>query len=125
MLGNEMFDLAEFVKTMLFGSPLMFVILGIVQWAKALKKKDGTQAIQGNGLLILSLLSGLIMGTGWMVAVSRPPAGSDWYLHFVYWFGTLVYSLSLGFIASGLYKVIKDNYDGLLGRIGYDPRGEG
>ena len=106
-------DFRLFLQAAVKGVPLLFVVFGLVEWAKRLTKKDGTQAINGNGLLVLSLALGLFFGSGFMIMSERPPESLDWYVLFVYWFGVGVYGIAIGLVASGLYDLIK----GLISKL--------
>lgn len=103
----EGLDFTTFLQAAVKGVPLLFVVFGLVEWAKRLTKKDGTQLIDGNGLLVLSLFLGLLFGSGFMLMTERPPQALDWYVLFVYWFGVGVYGLAIGLVASGLYDFVK------------------
>lgn len=99
--------LPDFATTAMIGAvPVMFVVLGAVQWLKQLKDRDGKQAIKGNSLLYASMGLGVVFGTIYMMTQSRPPVGSDWYVHFLYWVGAMVYGLALGLLASGIYDAL-------------------
>ena len=106
-------DFRLFLQAAVKGVPLLFVVFGLVEWAKRLTKKDGTQAINGNGLLVLSLAIGLFFGSGFMIMSERPPESLDWYVLFVYWFGVGVYGIAIGLVSSGLYDLIK----GLISKL--------
>lgn len=107
MEGLQGLDFTSFLQAAVKGVPLLFVVFGLVEWGKRLTKKDGSQLITGNGLLVLSLVLGLIFGSGFMIMTERPPLSSDWYVQFVYWFGVCVYGLAIGLVASGLYDFVK------------------
>lgn len=126
----ENFDLTFLLESAVNGIPILFIILALVEFAKRLKKSDGTQAIQGNGLLFLSLTIGVFFGTGYMILTTRPPSGADWYPIFVYWFSVFIYGLALGLIAAGIYdiqkNIIQRQSEKQLAVLGYDrSRGEG
>jgi hypothetical protein len=116
MTGIEGLDFTSFLQAAVKGVPLLFVVFGLVEWAKRLTKKDGSQAIDGNGLLVLSLTLGLLFGSGFMVMTERPPLATDWYVLFVYWFGVGVYGLAIGLVASGLYDFVKGLITQLVGK---------
>ena len=116
MTGIEGMDFTSFLQASVKGVPLLFVVFGLVEWAKRLTKKDGSQAIDGNGLLVLSLTLGLLFGSGFMVMTERPPLATDWYVLFVYWFGVGVYGLAIGLVASGLYDFVKGLITQLVGK---------
>jgi len=106
----EMFEwLPNFAKAAVVGAvPLMFVVLGLVEWFKRFKRKDGSQAITGNTLILVSMVIGLLFGVGYMVTQERPPASLDVYVLFVYWFMALVFGLAIGLISSGVYDIYKN-----------------
>lgn len=106
-------DFISFAKVAVQGVPLLFVIMGVVEWFKRFKKADGSPRFEGNTILIISMVWGLIIGSGYMVTVTRPPAG-DWWTVYVYWFGVIVYGIAMGLIASGLYDVIKNIIDKIV-----------
>ena len=125
MEGLSGLDFTSFLQAAVKGVPLLFVVFGLVEWAKRLTKKDGSQAIDGNGLLVLSLTLGLLFGSGFMVMTERPPLATDWYVLFVYWFGVGVYGLAIGLVASGLYDFVKGLITQLVGKaISQTFRGE-
>lgn len=116
MTGMEGLDFTSFLQAAVKGVPLLFVVFGLVEWAKRLTKKDGSQLITGNGLLVLSLALGLLFGSGFMIMTERPPESMDWYVQFVYWFGVLVYGIAIGLVASGLYDFVKGLIEKLVTR---------
>ena len=101
-------DLTQFTSAAVHGVPLLFVVLGLVEWLKMFKAKDGSQVISGNWLLLASLLWGVLVGGLFMLTQNRPPAGIDPYLVFAYWFEIVFYGLAMGLLASGLYDLIVD-----------------
>jgi hypothetical protein len=128
MTGMEGLDFTSFLQAAVKGVPLLFVVFGLVEWIKRFTKKDGTPAVTGNGLLVLSLLLGLLFGSGYMIITERPPQALDWYVLFVYWFGVGIYGIAIGLVASGFYEVIKDLISNLVTRVinkTITPNGEG
>lgn len=105
-------DIAAYADAAVAGVPLLFVVLGFVEWLKSFKNKQGGQAVNGNWLLLASMFVGLILGGGFMVAKTRPPVG-DWWVGYVYWFTTAVYGVGLGIVASGIYNGVKRLIAGL------------
>ncbi len=102
-------DFVTFFKDALVGAvPLIFVILGLVEWFKAFKNADGTQKFTGNQLLVISMIVGMVLGVAYMVFAHRPPDTSDWWVVFVYAFSAVIYGLACGLVASGLYNLVKD-----------------
>lgn len=100
-------DLNLFLQASVSGVPLVFVVIGIVQWFKVFKKGDGSPVFSGNVLNIISMFVGLLLGGGYMLIQTRPPSG-DWYPSLTYWFSTAVYGLAMGLVASGLYNTAKE-----------------
>lgn len=97
----------EFATSAMIGFvPLLFVVLGLVQYIKLLKNSQGEQLITGNWLLLCSLVIGSVFGVITRMLAERPPGGGDWYIQFVYWVVAIVYGLAIGLIASGLYDVL-------------------
>ena len=110
-------DFETFAKVSVLGIPLIFAVMGLVEWAKSFKKPDGTQVVTGNGLLCVSMGVGLVLGIGYQIITNRPPTGPDWYPHFVYWFGVSIYGVSLGLVASGLYNSVKNIISALFEKL--------
>jgi hypothetical protein len=90
-----MFDLQAYFDATVAGIPLLFVVLGLVQWFKGYIKDD--RAIQA-----VSMAIGLLLGGGYMVASLGVP------VDFAGWFSIAVYGLGLGLVASGIFDVGKD-----------------
>lgn len=101
-------DFISFAKVAVQGVPLLFVVMGVVEYCKSFKNKDGTPKFTGNTILLISMGWGLIIGSGYMITQTRPPVAGDWWEYFVYWFGVIVYGIAIGLIASGLFDVIKN-----------------
>lgn len=100
-------DFASFAKVAVQGVPLLFVVMGVVEYCKKFKNKDGTPKFNGNVILLISMGWGLLIGSGYMITQTRPPA-EDWWIIFIYWFGVAIYGIAMGLIASGLFDVIKN-----------------
>jgi amino acid transporter len=97
-------DLVSFLDASVKGIiPIIFVIVGLVEWFKRFKDKEGNRKFTDNKLLIISMTIGLLLGAGWMVSNERPPSGGDWWTIYVYWFAVVVYGFGLGIVASGIY----------------------
>ncbi len=109
-------DFSAFLDKAVAGVPLLFVVLGIVEWFKSFKNKAGDQLFQGNELLIVSMFWGLCLGGCYMLSQAEPPVG-DWWVLYVFWFSVIVYGLAIGLVASGLYDTIK----GIVARITAHP----
>ncbi len=112
-------DLTQFFEVAAAGVPrLLLVIMGLVEYFKRFKRKDGTQLFTGNVLLLISMAIGLLFGLAWVIFQVRPPGSSpDWWPVYVYWFGAGLYGLVLGLVASGLYDVLKDVVLPILTRL--------
>lgn len=74
------------------GIPLALVVMGLVEWVKAL-------GVGGRTLTILSLTIGLILGIAYQVSIELPT-------DFVGWFGAVIFGLALGLMASKVYDAI-------------------
>lgn len=72
------------------GVALMPVVMGTVEYIK----KFG---VKGNGLLIASMVSGILWGAGYFVATNAVP------VDFAGWFGLGLFGATIGLMASGLY----------------------
>lgn len=103
-------DLTIFAGAAVSGIPLLFVVFGIVQYAKTFKRDDGSQLLTGNGLLIVSMVVGLVVGALFMLSQNPPPTSTDPYAWFLYLFGLIVYGLALGLLAALFW-------DGLRGAV--------
>lgn len=100
-------DLQSYANASVAGVPLVLVVIGLVEWCKSFKTKDGSALLSGNLVLVISMLVGTLLGGGFMLVQLRPPSGADWWPHFVYWFGVLVYGMGMGIVASGIYDAGK------------------
>ncbi len=100
-------DMTSFVKASVAGVPLVFAVIGFVYWFKQFKKADGAPRFSGNVLLLVSMSWGLIIGGGYMVTQTRPPAVDGWII-FTYWFAVFIYGVAMGLVASGIYSAVKD-----------------
>lgn len=101
-------DFVSFIKTaVVAGIPLIFVIIGLVEWSKKL-------GLKGSWLLVVSMLIGVVFGAAYLITQQRPPDGVDWWLWFQYVFSTIVYGCALGLMASGLYDMIKSIIEGAV-----------
>ena len=83
-------NVEAYVNAAVAGVPLLFVVLGLVQWFKAYN-------ISGPALRGVSMGIGLLLGAGYQIAVVGLPAD------FAGWFAVVIYGLGLGVIASGVY----------------------
>lgn len=95
----ELGQLADYFGAMVKGIPLLFVVVGVVEYIK----KAG---VTGNKLLFASMAVGLLFGGGFVITQERPPLG-DWWTTYIYWFGVLVYGVGMGLVASGLFDAVK------------------
>jgi hypothetical protein len=90
-----MFDLQAYFSATVAGIPLLFVVLGLVQWCK-------TYITDSKAIRATSMAIGWALGGSYMIATNGPPAD------FAGWFGIVVFGLGLGLVASGIYDVGKD-----------------
>lgn len=86
-------DISEFINVAVAGIPLLFVVLGLVEWIKRL-------GVSGQWLLVASMLIGLVFGAGYQLSNEIP-------VTFGGWFAVIVYGLALGLVASGIYDVLR------------------
>jgi NhaP-type Na+/H+ or K+/H+ antiporter len=112
-------DWSAFTKATVAGIPLLFVVLGLVEWLKKFNKPDGTPKFDGNVILLLSLGLGLLFGGGYMITVTRPPILDLWEIY-VYWFAVVVYGLAMGLVASGLYDAVKTMIEKIFTKANLD-----
>ena len=75
------------------GIPLALVVMGLVEWIKAL-------GVSGRLLTILSLAIGLVLGIAYQLSIEMP-------VDFAGWFGAVVFGLALGLTASKVYDAIR------------------
>ena len=90
-----MFDIQEFFSVSIAGVPLIFVVIGLVQWLKSM-------GLAGNPLRIVSMGVGLVLGGGYQLSQLGMQTT------FSGWFAVAVYGLALGIVASGNYDAIKN-----------------
>ena len=90
-----MFDLQAYFDATVAGIPLLFVVLGLVQWCKGYIESTKT-------IRLVSMAIGLLLGGGYMIATAGVPAA------FAGWFAIVVFGLGLGLVASGIYDVGKE-----------------
>jgi len=83
----------DFGDAIVNGIPLVFVIAGLVQFAKKFN-------LSGEACTALSLGLGVVFGIAYQLQAGLPASLGDW-------FGVVVYGLALGITTSGLYDVIK------------------
>jgi hypothetical protein len=83
----------DFSEALLGGVPLMFIVLGLVEWSKRL-------GLAGKWLLILSMLIGLVFGVLYQISLAMPNS-------FATWFVAVGYGLGVGIVASGVYDAIR------------------
>lgn len=86
-------DIAAFANAVVAGVPLLFVVIGLVQFTKKL-------GATGKVLIIISMAIGLLLGAGFQFATVGFP------VNFAGWFGVIVYGLGLGIVASGAYDAV-------------------
>ncbi len=83
----------DFSNALVAGIPLVFVVIGLVEWSKRL-------GVSGKPLMVLSMLIGVVLGVLYQFSL-QPLEG------FSAWFGAVVYGLGLGLVASGIYDAVK------------------
>jgi hypothetical protein len=82
----------DFSQYLVAGVPLIFVVLGLVEWVKSF-------GVKGNAVKVVSMAIGLGLGVGYQLSVAMP-------VGFTGWFGVIVFGLALGLVASGIYDVL-------------------
>lgn len=95
-------DLTSFAKVMVAGVPLLFVVVGLVEWLKKL-------GIEGKTLTAASMGIGLLLGGGYMISQGFPSG-------FAAWFAVVVYGLAMGLVASGLYDTAKNILEKIISK---------
>ena len=83
----------DFGSAVINGIPLVFVIAGLVAFAKSM-------GLAGKGLTVLSLFLGVAVGVVYQLGVAVPVGMAGWS-------GVVVYGLALGITTSGLYDLVK------------------
>jgi len=91
----ELGQLADYFGAMVVGIPLIFVVMGLVEWVKSF-------GVSGKTLNGVSMAIGLLLGSGYQISQVGLPAD------FAAWFGVVVYGLGMGIVASGLYDGVKN-----------------
>ena len=84
----------DFSDAIINGVPLLFVVGGLVAFAKTL-------GLQGKALTVLSAVLGLAVGAASQISLHGLPAD------FAGWFGLAIYGLALGVVTSGVYDLVK------------------
>jgi hypothetical protein len=82
-----------YVDAAVKGIPLVFVVLGLVQWTEKMGLKGKLQLGASMGI-------GLLLGVGYQASLAIPG-------DFASWFAVIVYGLGLGVVASGIYEIAK------------------
>lgn len=83
----------DFLNVAVAGVPLALVVL-------ALGQLYGMLGAKGKVQLILSFVTGFLLGFGYMLAQSMPT-------DFAQWFSAVVYGLSMGALPVGVYEALK------------------
>jgi hypothetical protein len=99
---NEEYKIMELLETItkslstasVAGIPLVFVVLGLVEYIKKL-------GVSGKPVFGVSMGLGILFGVGYQIATVGLPG------NFAGWFGVVIYGLALGLIASGIYEAQK------------------
>ena len=87
-------EIGVFSEAIVAGVPLLFVVIGLVQWVSSF-------GVKGHYLRGASMAVGLLLGAGYQIASFGVPAV------FAGWFGIAVYGLGLGLVSSGVYDAGK------------------
>jgi hypothetical protein len=85
--------LGDLLAMIVAGSPLILVIMAIVEFIKRL-------GMQGKWLLITSMITGVVVGTGYQLSVVFPVTFADY-------FKLVISGLTWGLAASGVFEAIK------------------
>lgn len=100
-------DLTTYLKAAITGVPLLFLVFGIVEVMKRLKRRDGSPTLTGNAVLLASLAWGIVLGLGYAIAQTEPPQHESAWVTYVYWFGCIAYGLGLGILAAIFFEALK------------------
>jgi hypothetical protein len=84
----------DFSSYVVAGVPLVFVVLGLVEFVKRL-------GLEGNWLIVVSVLIGVGLGIGYQCSIAVPVGFSGW-------FGVVIFGVALGLVASGIYDAVKN-----------------
>ena len=84
----------EFYQVAIMGVPLLFVVIGLVEYIKKM-------GVDGKWLLGASMLIGIVFGGGFQIAEAGLPPD------FAGWFSVVVYGIGLGLVSSGMYDAVK------------------
>ena len=82
------------------GIPIMFVVIGLVQWVK--EKLEWS----GKGVEVFAIALGFALGFAYQVYLALQAGEIVW--DFVFIFTAVIYGLALGLGATGLYKTYKE-----------------
>ncbi len=80
----------SFFDVAVLGVPLLFVVIGAVNWVKGF-------GVTGRWLLVASMGTGLVFGGGTQLALSGFP------IDFAGWFSVAFYGIGVGIVASNVY----------------------
>jgi hypothetical protein len=83
----------DFSDAMIAGIPLALLVLGAVEFVKAM-------GLKGRVLLIASLVIGTVFGVLYRMSIAMP-------VTFVDWLGAAVYGVALGLTATGVYEAMR------------------
>ena len=84
----------EYLNVMVAGVPIVFVVLGL----GFLYGKFGAT---GKPQLGLSVLTGFLLGFGYMLSQAFPTTYAGW-------FAVIVFALAMGLLPSGIYETFKE-----------------
>jgi hypothetical protein len=79
------------------GIPLILVVMGLVELSKAF-------GAEGKVLTLISFLIGAVLGVLYQVSLGMP-------VGFAGWFGSAIFGLGLGLVASKVYDAIRSATD--------------
>ena len=89
----------DLTQLLVGGIPLLLVIFGLVEFIKTL-------GLKGRILTIASMLLGIAFGVAYRFSIDGAPIG------FAPWFIVIVFGLTLGLIASGIYDFANKRFPG-------------
>lgn len=83
----------DFSEIVINGIPLIFVVMGLVELLKDF-------GVVGKALTASSFAIGLIIGILYQISIEIP-------VGFAGWFGTVIFGLALGLVASKIYDAMR------------------
>jgi hypothetical protein len=97
-------DLSAYLTAAVAGVPLSFVVFGLVWWYGQIAPAFFT----GWRQFAASMATGAVLGVGYFVSATQPPASGVWWEAYGYWFGAGMYGVGLGVLASAGYDQARD-----------------